>query len=266
MLDRKEVLKRAIHDCFTEMYEKAQPSISFDQIIQEFKDGKRSKDENFFEHHYLSKEEFDYIVDKYREAYNITPHWKEDVEVVEEYLTKGGHKDKYIPEKKDADGFVHPGYRSYEEVPPLKELILQYLSKHTESVIKEGLAEDITNIVMNTIKDCKNYYRFDNEDSSFRVTTALGASPTSDPVRVKKFWKEKTGEDFKIEERNPKLFWYQDMGYDDEDMEYEFDDPNWKETLAKEWQDELKKREEEAKKRREELEKILKEREEKEKS
>ena len=107
---------------------------------------------------------------------------------------------------------------------------------------------------MKTISECKNFYQFDREESSFRINVSLGASPTSNPETVKKYWKEKTGEDIQIEERNPKLFWYQDMGYDDEDMEYEFDDPNWKETLDKEWKDELEKRAQERNERLKKLE------------
>ena len=45
------------------------------------------------------------------------------VEIVEKYLKEGGNKDKYIPEKVEPNGFKHPGYRSYEKVPPLKEHI-----------------------------------------------------------------------------------------------------------------------------------------------
>ena len=86
------------------------------------------------------------------------------------------------------------------------------------------------------------------------MTIALGASPCSNAKTVKQYWKEKTGEDIVIEERNPKLFWYQDMGYDDEDIEYEFDDPNWKEILDKEWKDELEKRAQERNKRLKKLE------------
>ena len=41
MLNRREVLDKAIHDCYREMYAKAQPSADWDQIVQEFKDGKR---------------------------------------------------------------------------------------------------------------------------------------------------------------------------------------------------------------------------------
>ena len=266
MLTREEILNTAIHDCYKEMYAKAQPSADWDQIIKEFKEGKRDKNECVYEQHYLSQQEYTYIINKYLEAYNITSQWRDDVEVVERYLNKGGYKDKYIPEHKDPDGFVHPGYRSYEEVPPLKEQILNIMKEFDCSEVAKEVGENIYNKVMELISECKNYYKFDREESSFRCTIALGHSPTSNAETVKKYWKEKTGEDIKIEERNPKLFWYKDMGYTDEDMEYEFDDPNWKETLDKEWKDELKKKEEESLKRREELEKKLKEEENNEES
>ena len=42
-MNRQTILDQAIHDCFKEMYVKAQPSADWDQIIQEFKDGKLSR-------------------------------------------------------------------------------------------------------------------------------------------------------------------------------------------------------------------------------
>ena len=80
--------------------------------------------------------------------------------------------------------------------------------------------------------------------------------------KIKQYWKEKTGKDIVIEERNPKLFWYRDEGYTDEDLAYEFEDlgENWKEVLDKEWKDELEKRAQERNKRLKKLEaKIQKE-------
>ena len=243
MLNRREVLDKAIHDCYREMYAKAQPYADWDQIVQEFKDGKRDKDERVYEQHYLSQEEYTYIVEKYLNAYNILSHWKEDVEVVEEYLREGGSKDKYIPNEYNDNGeLVSPGHRGYEKALPIKEQILQEMSKWLSKEKSQTAVNNITKIVMDTIDECKKFYRFDREESSFRITAALGASPTSNPESVKKYWKEKTGEDIQIEERNPKLFWYIDEGYTDEDLEYEFDDPNWKENLDKEWKDELEKR------------------------
>ena len=244
-VSRKEILEQAIHDCYKEMYAKAQPSIDFDQIVQEFKEGKRDKDERVYEQHYLSQDEYIYIVDKYLDAYNIRSHWKDDVEVVEEYLSKGGLKDVYIPDTEDEHGH-HPGHRSATKVPPIKEQIKNIVD--TYQLInqdKKELIEELTNVVMKTIKECKDFYHFDREESSFRITAALGASPTSNPETVKEYWKEKTGEDIQIEERNPKLFWYRDMEYTDEDLEEEFDDPNWKENLDKEWKEEIAKKEKE---------------------
>lgn len=260
MLDRKEILNKAIHDCFKEMYAKAQPSADWDQIIKEYETGVRGKDERVYEQHYLSQEEYTYILEKYLDAYNIRTQWKEDVEIVEEYLNDGGLKDKYIKDHTDKNGDFHPGYRSTEKVPPIKTQILKYLDKYNKSSENEEIATALHKIVMKTISECKNFYHFDREESSFRMTVALGASPCTNAETVKQYWKEKTGEDIVIEERNPKLFWYQDMGYDDEDMAYEFDDPNWKETLDKEWKDELEKKAQERNKRLKKLEeKIQKE-------
>ena len=38
--------------------------------------------------------------------------------IIKEYLKKGGNKDKYIPTTMEENGFIHPGYRSYEKVKP----------------------------------------------------------------------------------------------------------------------------------------------------
>ena len=264
MLDRKEILSKAAHDCFKEMYAKAQPSAGWDQIIKEYKTGVRSKDEQVNIQHYLSQEEYTYILEKYLDAYNIRTQWKEDVEIVEEYLNNGGLKDKYIKDHTDKNGNFHPGYRSTEKVPPLKEHIFDiiYGEYDGNAEIAERVTKDVTNKVMELITTCKNFYQFDREESSFRITVALGASPCSNAETVKQYWKEKTGEDIVIEERNPKLFWYRDAGYTDEDLAYEFEDlgENWKEVLDKEWKDELDKKAQERNKRLKELEaKIQKE-------
>lgn len=247
-VSRKSILNKAIHDCFKEMYAKSQPSADWDQIIKEFEEGKRDKNERVYEQHYLSQEEYTYIVEKYIDAYNIKAQWKDDVEIVEEYLSKGGSKDKYFKDKYDKDGnLIEPGYRGYEKVDPL--------CNHIKKILKDGLGENwheiadekankITDKVMELINTCKDFYKFDREESSFRITCALGASPTSNPETVKKYWKEKTGEDIHIEYRNPKLFWYIDEGYTDDELAYEFEDygENWKKALDKEWKDELDKR------------------------
>lgn len=251
MLDRNEIISKAIDDCMREMYAKSQPVGDFDQLVQDVKDGKIDKNERIYERYYLSKDEFDYILQKYKDAYRFNEEWSSNIELLEKYLREGGTKDKYIAGETDESGFTRPGYRGYEKVPPLKEQILNIVSKLDCSALPTKVTEDIYNKVMETIGCCKEFYKFDRENSVFSISVALGASPTSNKETVKRWWKENKGIDIKIEERIPKLFWYYDQGYTDEDLAIEFEKlgENWKEALYKEWKDEVKAKEEEIKMR-----------------
>lgn len=123
----------------------------------------------------------------------------------------------------------------------------------------KNVAIELYGKIMETIKNCKEYYRFDREESEFSIAISLGASPTSNPKTVKEWWKTNKGIDIKIEERNPKLFWYYDNGYTDEELAWEFEDygPNWKEKLYQEWQDEIRRKKEENKRKLEDLKKEI---------
>jgi len=235
MIDRKEILKKAYHDCMCEMYAKAQPAADWDNLVEEYRQGKIGKDERIYERHYLSQYEFKYILEKYKRAYNIKEHWNSDIEVVEDYLKNGGHKNAWVEEETDSDGFTHPGYRSYKEVPPIKEQISNKLNGYLIGSDRDNMSQEITDIVMNAISDCKTYYKFDYEENGFSCDVCLGASPTSNPETVKKWWKENYDQDIEIEERNPILFWYMDNDYTDEELEEEFDREDWREYVDEEW-------------------------------
>ena len=251
MLDREEVLCKAYEDCIREMFAKAQPSADWDNIIEEYKAGKidERKDGPIYDRHYLSSAEFKYIMDKYMKAYRIESEWKEDVEVIEEYLNKGGHKDKYIEDWEDEHGH-HPGYRSYEEVPPLKEHIDNILSSYIGEKNCKQVRDEITNKVMELIHECKNYYSFNIDEQKFRNTVCMRCSPNGNIETVKKWWKDHYDVDIEIEERNPLLFWERD-NYGDrfEEIMEEEDGPDWKEKWDKKWKDDVakKKAESEAK-------------------
>jgi hypothetical protein len=243
MLDRKEILERAYHECMVEMYAKSQPSVDFNQLLADAKAGKIGKDEKVYERYYLSHAEFDHIRKKYIDAYNIKATWKSDIELLEQYLTDGGNRDKYIEAHTDEYGY-HPGYRGYETVKPIGEQI--------QDILKAELGEEhfevgnkILEAVMNTIKDCKEYYRFDREENDFNYSVGLGPSPCSNKDTVKEYWKEQ-GIDVDPIEPNPYLIWQKDYYGDEfeEVMEYEYGE-DWKEKFEKKWEEAKAKREEE---------------------
>lgn len=244
MLDREEVLTQAYEDCIREMFAKAQPSADWDNIIAEYKAGKidEKKDGPIYDRHYLSDEEFHYILDKYMKAYRIESEWKDNIEILEDYFNNGGHKDKFIKDYDDEHGH-HPGYRSYEDVPPLKRLILNVLQKYSESETTKELADEITKVVMDDISTCKNYYSFNIDEQKFRNTVCMKCSPTGSIETVKKWWKEHYDIDIEIEERNPLLFWEQDYYGDEfEKIMEDEDGPDWKEKWDKKWKDDVAKK------------------------
>lgn len=247
MLDRSEVIKKALHDCLCEMYAKAQPEADWDNILEEYRTGKLTKDDRVYERHYLSMDEFLYIRDKYKEAYNIKKTWCPNIEFLENLLKEGGLKDKYNPDWTDKYGIHHPGYRSAEDVKPLKDQISDIIKEFDSSEAAQELGEIIYNKVIDTIENYKNFYKFDREEDQFDISTSLGGSPIGNKETVQKWWKENYNQDIEIEERNPKLFWYRDNDYTDEDLANEFDSDNWKEIVDKEWEEEkeAKKREQE---------------------
>ena len=75
MLDRDNIIQRAVHECLEEMYAKAQPSANYKELIEKVKSGKieDSHENPVYNRHYLSQEEFEYIKNKYIEAYDFTP-------------------------------------------------------------------------------------------------------------------------------------------------------------------------------------------------
>ena len=257
MLERENIIEEAIHNCMKELYAKAQPEADYDNLLEEYRTGKIGKDERIYERHYLSEEEMKYIVEKYKDAYRLKCEWNDNVEVVEQYLKDGGLKDSYVPEKIDEDGFKHPGYRSAEKVPPIETQILSYLQNNFVNLNGlEKQANDIANIVLTTVKECKDFYKFDREEQKFSFNVYLGASPTCNKETVKKWWKDNYNTDIEIVERNPLLLWDMDYYGDnfEEIMEEEYGE-NWKEFWDKKWEDEVKKREQENKEKIEELKK-----------
>lgn len=218
MLDRDSVLEKAYHDCMAEMYRKSQPSASYDEYIKMYKAGVLRDDDHdrVYNRHYLSREEYEYILDKYTNAYGMTEKWSSYVDTVKEYFGDDASKDKWIEEHTDEDGFTHPGYRGYEQLPHFSKVIEDIINKKAVEELNDvsTVAKAIYDAVIDRIETCKNFYRFDREESGFHVSIGLGASPTCNKESVIEYWRER-GVDIKIEDRDPNTFWEKDFYGDD---------------------------------------------------
>ena len=223
MLNRESVLEKAYHDCMVEMYRKSQPSASYDEYVKMYKAGVLRDDDHdrVYNRHYLSREEYEYILDKYVDAYGMSERWNDYVDTVKRYFGDESPNDTWVPEKVDEDGFKHPGYRGYEYLP--------HFSKVIEGIIKDMVAKNewdiekvsmaIYDAVINRIETCQRFYKFDREESGFHVSVGLGASPTCNKDAVINYWKEK-GVDIEIVDRNPDTFWEKDYYGSDYESEY----------------------------------------------
>lgn len=188
MLNRDKILEKAVHDCYREMYRKAQPSANYDDYIRKIKNGEIPRETRIYERHYLPEKQFEYIVEKYKKAYNIQTTWKENCDIILRDLKEGGLIDGW-DDKLDCRGAEH--------TKPLKEII----------------GEDNANKVIELIEGFRNFYRFDHEESSFNFTMYLGCGPTSNPKTVIDYWKSQ-GVDITIDEKKDLTeddYWELDM-------------------------------------------------------
>lgn len=232
---REEMISEAYTNCMRELYERAQPTADYDNLVEEYRNGKIGPDERIYNRHYVSQEEYEYVVDKYVDIYGMKERWTDNVNTVLEWLETGGFPvDTYEQDEL--------GRRGKKLNPPLKEALKGIVADASTS--EDTKADLLYDTVKRYITECKNFYRFDREESEFKIALALGASPTSNPNTVKEWWKENYGEDVEIEERIPDLFWYYDNGYTDEDLAFEFENygEDWKKKLYDEWQDNKRKR------------------------
>lgn len=172
-MNRSKILNKAITDCIWEMYRRATPPLTKKEAEKQHKE---DPERDILWEHYLSAKEQDVIAQKYIDAYGIEDKWKEYVDVIIRDFKEGHTKDKYI--ERDGDT---PGYRDYEKVPPLKDII----------------GEEAANKVLEILEDRKYFYRFGGRDESTFRFNVFNFSPCSN----KKTVEEKLG--ITIKDRDP---------------------------------------------------------------
>lgn len=201
-VSRKRVFNEVVDMCLEEMYERSQPEDSYEALCTEYELGKFDDKVRIYEQHYLPQEEFEFIREKYKNAYGFKEHWHQDVDVLLRDLNEGGLKDGY---EVDENGC---GHRKAEKTPKLTELI----------------GEENAKKVIELIEDIRDFYRFDREEYEFDLaTTILTATPTSNKDTVREFWKEATGKDieFRKEYDKNELWELDEYGYIGEEEECE---------------------------------------------
>lgn len=176
-----DILQEAIERCLDEMYRYSQPSITFNELkdLSKKEAEKYGKPQPILERFYLSPKEYETIIDKYLDAYNLKDPFKYHCDLIINDMEEGCSKDKWIEGK---DGF--PGHRGYEKVPSLDN-----------EIGKENLQK-----VVDFIKMRRDFYRTNNDVNKFRFTV-MNYSPCSNKQTVIDYWKSQD-KDIKIEDRN----------------------------------------------------------------
>lgn len=195
---RDAIMSEAIYRCYKEMFANAQPPANYDELLKIAKAGEEDKKYPIYTQHYLSEKEYTEIVNKYLDAYRFEEQFTSDIEALERWLNKP-IVDKYIDGTEDS-----PGYRGYEHLPNLTELIG---NKNAE-------------LVFDYINKCKNFYRFNRDEQQFRMNMAFGCSPTCNKQQVIDYWKSQ-GVDIEIKDRSDEDIYYRYYeGIEENDDEY----------------------------------------------
>lgn len=159
-MNRLDIITEAAERCMKELYKFAQPKVTWEEFVElnkQYKEGKKP-----YEYYYLSKENFQSIVEMYKDAYRIPCEIPDVIKGFKNYA-----EGKLLPEVEDIKTQV-----SKEDW----EIFNDYLNKFTLDI------------------------RWDSHyENSFNLTVYLGASPNSNKEAVIANWKER-GVDIEIKD------------------------------------------------------------------
>lgn len=184
-MSRNKILEKAIRECLSEMYERSQPSANFEELCEKY------PKEQFYLRYYLPTELYKDIVEKYINDYRINSNWEKHIELLENYLTEGGHKQIWIEGEIDEEGNKIPGYKGYKK--------LDSLFTELKKLIPNNYQE-VCNKVFELISECKDFYSSEPDECGFRFAV-MNISPNSNKESVVQYWKEQ-GIDLEIKEYN----------------------------------------------------------------
>ena len=168
LINRDSILTEAINRCLQEMFHYAQPSIYLKELMKkEERNGERL---DLIDKHYLSKEMFDCILNKYIDAYHLDNYFQDSLELLLYYFENPYVKD------------YSKGYKMHKEIRKLFEKI--------------GIEN--FEIVKDYIDKSKDYYNRNIDAETFKFNV-MNFSPTSNKQTVIDYWKSQ-GKDIEIKD------------------------------------------------------------------
>lgn len=183
MITRNDILWKGVEECLDKMYRASQPSITWAEICEKAKQDKENGVEHYYwREHYLSKEEQDDIYYEFSKAYRAVNEWIDDCDTVIKYLEEGGIKDKWI--ERDGDS---PGYRGYEDVAPISKQIYSILNEY--ELYHKDMHDELTKAVLETIKNCRDFFHFDRDAEKF-MFNIMNYAPNTNIETVREIYKD----------------------------------------------------------------------------
>ena len=231
MINRDDVLSKAVNGCLEELYTLVVPKITWEEFKEECKIysekynkweserkintelDKKSKTECIgpapYEFYFLPREIMKGICDSYVHAYKMDNQQEllDTIETLKNYC-KEPIVDKYIDDWTDETGFHHPGYRSYDRPDNLEKEINKLLCKQFNSPELSGISTKVTNKFFKFLDMAGNFFNWNRDLNSFNVSVYMGPSPNSYKEAVIENWKKYRNQDIEIDEEQIKKDYY----------------------------------------------------------
>ena len=224
MITRNKLLSQAVDDCIKELYSLVQPSVDWNDFIQENKlysnqykiwEKTRDTDPNYigksvtecigprpYEFYYLPKDVMKEVVESYVYAYrmDVKQEFLNNIAILKDYC-RNPIVDKYIDDYTDENGNHHPGYRGYDHPDNLEKEIFKIIDDNIplyQPPIK--LVSELQDKFFEFLDMAGNFYEWNGDLNSFNMSVYLGPSPNSNKEAVIKNWKQYKNKDIEIDE------------------------------------------------------------------
>jgi len=233
MINREDVISKAVDDCLEELYTLVVPKITWEEFKKEYKIysekykkweseretnpelDKKSRIECIgpkpFEFYFLPKEITKDICDSYINAYRLDQKQEllDTIEILKNYC-KEPIIEKYI---EDTNG--NPGYRGYEHPDNLEKEIFSILkenSNYWKNAIGESNPSDLSKKLQDKFFEfldmAGKFFNWNRELSAFNMSIYLGVCPNSNKEGVIENWKKYRNKDIEINEEQIKKEYY----------------------------------------------------------